>query len=483
MVCPRPVTSPVTIDGDGARPGPDVVGFTTLLPLTYVPRFNGRVTGGERRLMANRLGVDPQVLALAVARMTESVGNSFLIVVLPLFIGSELVSGATFGLTEVAITGIVLSLFGLVNSPLQPFTGRLSDRAGRRKVFVLVGLVLIGVASFAYSLASAYWHLVGLRVLQGVAGALIIPTTVALVNDLASDGNRGGNMGTYNTFRLVGFGVGPVAAGVVISAGPYAVAVGGETTFVVNGFHAAFYVATVTASLSFALVALLVRDPDVPEAEAGEALFDGFSVRDRSGRGVLDPVFTLGLASFFMAVGIALFATLGDIVNERLAQDATMFGLQFAAFILAQIPLQAPIGRATDFYGRKQFIVLGMALLVPTTLAQGIVLDSWLMLGARFAQGVAGAMVFAPALALAGDLAPAGRSGGTLSVLTMAFGFGVALGPLASGFLVAFGFVVPFAFGAALAVVGLALVQTQVEETVTDRRSLLEPFTKLLGGG
>jgi len=427
--------------------------------------------------MANRLGVDPQVLALAVARMTESVGNSFLIVVLPLFIGSEFVSGATFGLTEVAITGIILSLFGLVNSPLQPFTGRLSDRVGRRKIFVLVGLVLIGVASFSYSLASTYWHLVGLRVMQGVAGALIIPTTVALVNDLASDANRGGNMGTYNTFRLVGFGVGPIAAGVVVSAGPYAVDVG-AISLGINGFDAAFYVATLTATLSFALVTLLVRDPEVPETAAGDSLLGGFSVRDRSGRGVLDPVFTLGLASFFMAVGIALFATLGEIVNERLAQDATMFGLQFAAFVIPQILFQAPIGRATDFYGRKRFIVLGMAMLVPTTFVQGVVLDSWLMFLARFAQGVAGAMVFAPALALAGDLAPEGRSGGTLSVLTMAFGFGVAIGPISSGFLVAYGFVVPFAFGAALAVVGLVLVWTQVEETVTDRRSMLAAFTE-----
>jgi len=83
-------------------------------------------------------------------------------------------------------------------------------------------------------------------------------------------------------------------------------------------------------------------------------------------------------------------------------------------------------------------------------------------------------MVFAPALALAGDLAPDGRSGGTLSVLTMAFGFGVAAGPLSSGFLVAYGFVVPFAVGAALAFFGLILVWTQVEETVTDRRSIAE---------
>jgi MFS family permease len=229
----------------------------------------------------------------------------------------------------------------------------------------------------------------------------------------------------------------------------------------------------VTATLSFALVSLFVRDPEVPETEAGDSLGEALSITDRAGRGVLDPVFTLGVASFFMAVGITLFATLGEIVNERLAQNATMFGLQFAAFVLAQIVLQAPIGRATDFFGRKPFIVLGMALLAPTTLLQGVVLDPWLMFAARFAQGVAGAMVFAPALALAGDLAPAGRSGSTLSVLTMAFGIGVALGPLASGVLVEFGFVVPFASGAVLAAVGTVLVWSQVEETVTARRSFL----------
>ncbi len=417
-------------------------------------------------------GVDRQVLALALARMTESVGNSFLIVVLPLFIGSEYLSGGTLGLSEVALTGIVLALFGLVNSPLQPFTGRLSDRTGRRKIFVLAGLVLIGVASFAYSLATAYWHLIGLRVLQGIAGALIIPTTVALVNDLAADTNRGGNMGTYNTFRLVGFGVGPIAAGLVISAGPYVVDLG-TVAISFNGFDAAFYIATLTATLSFALVSVFIHDPDVPRAEAGESL-GGMAVFDRSGRGVLDPVFTLGVASFFMAFGIALFATLGEIVNVRLNQGATWFGLQFAAFVIAQIFLQAPIGRATDFWGRKRFIVVGMALLVPTTVLQGVVMDSAAMFLVRFAQGIAGAMVFAPALALAGDLAPDGRSGGTLSVLTMAFGFGVAAGPLSSGFLVSYGFVVPFAVGAALAFLGLVLVWTQVEETVTERRSIAE---------
>jgi MFS family permease len=411
-------------------------------------------------------GVDPQVIALALARMSESVGNSFLIVVLPLFIASDFVSGGTFGLTEVALTGVVLSLFGLVNSPLQPFTGRLSDRTGRRKIFVLFGLAILVAASLSYSFVTAYWQLIGLRVLQGIAGAFIIPTTVALVNDLATDDNRGGNMGTYNTFRLVGFGVGPVAAGGVVAAGPYDLAVVGQ----LSGFDAAFYFAAFTATVAFVLVTLLIDDPEIEPTDSNDES-TSIAVFDPTGKHVFDPVFTLGIISFFMAIGIAIFATLGDIVNQRLDQGPTMFGLQFAAFVLAQILLQAPIGRATDFYGRRRFIVIGMALLVPTTAVQGVILDSWLMFGARFAQGVAGAMVFAPSLALAGDIANEGSSGTTLSVLTMAFGFGVAAGPLLSGFLVSFGFHVPFTLAAGLALLGTGLVVTQIEEVRTPNHS------------
>lgn len=465
--------------------------------------------------MTNPFGVNPQVLILAIARMAESIGNSFLIVVLPLYIATDHITGSALAgldlifvglaillaavvllhtgvgrrvlwlvpalvvalillervgltLTEVAITGIILSLSGFVSSPLQPYTGRLSDQLARRKVFVLVGLLILGTASAGYVLATNYWHLGALRILQGVAAAFIIPTTVALVNDLATTENRGGNMGTYNTFRLVGFGAGPVAAGILVEAGPYSLSFAGAD-LAMTGYTAAFALAAVTAATSFLLVLLFIRDPDIEPQDVDR---DGLDIPmlGRTDGQLLDPVFTLGIVSFFMAVGIALFATLGDLINTRLGQGEGWFGLQFAAFVIAQIALQAPIGRATDFYGRKGFIVLGTALLIPTTLAQGIVTDSLLMFIARFLQGVAGAMVFAPALALAGDIAPEDESGSTLSVLTMSFGFGVAIGPLLSGFLVELGFIVPFAFGAGLAAIGVILVQTQVEETVTSTR-------------
>jgi len=273
-------------------------------------------------------------------------------------------------------------------------------------------------------------------------------------------------MGVYNTFRLVGFGAGPAVAGAVVSRGPYALP-GGMT---IDGFAAAFYIATITATVSYVLVTVLVSDPESTVANAGADL--SIPVFNRSGPNLLDPIFTLGVASLFMATAIALFATIQPQVNARLEQGSTWFGLQFAAFIIAQVALQTPIGRACDRYGRRPFIVVGMVLLIPTTLVQGFILSSALMFVARLFQGIAAAMVFAPSLALAGDLAGEGESGSKLSVLTMAFGYGIAIGPLSSGALVGFGFRVPFVFGTVLAVFGAILVYTQVEETLESTASV-----------
>jgi len=404
--------------------------------------------------------VDRRVLALAGARMADGIGNSFLIIVIPLYVTSGVVGGTAFGLEESLIIGVILSLFGFLNSSFQPVTGRLSDRLGRRKPFILAGLAGLTLTNIAYVVAETYVSLLVIRGLQGVSVAFIIPASVALVNELASSGDRGGNMGVYNTFRLVGFGAGPAVAGAVVNLGPYALPGG----VVINGFDAAFYIATITATISYVMVTVLVSDPASTAANAGADL--SIPIRDRTGPNLLDPIFTLGLASFFMATGIALFATIQPEVNARLEQGATWFGLQFAAFILAQVALQTPIGRACDRYGRRPFIVAGMVLLVPTTLVQGFILSSVVMFVARLFQGVAAAMVFAPSLALAGDLAGKGESGSKLSVLTMAFGYGIAAGPLSSGVLVGFGFRVPFVFGSVLAVFGAILVYTQVEETL-----------------
>ena len=442
------------------------------------------------------LGTDRRVLALAMARMADALGNSFLIIVLPGYIASGQIDvtgivGSTWPLvgevTVPLLIGVVLSLFGLLNSFGQPFTGRFSDRTGKRKLFILVGLAMFGVASALYPFVSSYAAVVAIRAFQGLGAAFTIPGTIALVNEYSTDNSeRGGNFGVFNTFRLAGFGFGPIVAGLLVTGGLGAVATeggGSPTTAVaeyalpallgggaVSGYTAAFGVAVAGAVVSFVLVSLFVNDPEDSGAEAGTDL--SIAVLDRSGGSFLDPVFVLGVGTFFMATGIAVFATLQEDINAALGQGPFLFSIQFAAVVIANVVFQVPLGSASDRFGRRPFIVGGFALLVPSLLAQaylvvpGAVTSPLLMVGARLLQGVAVAAVFAPSLALAGDLAREGDSGTKLSVLTMAFGLGVAAGPTAAGFLVRYGLAVPFVFAAALGLAALLLVYTQVSDTV-----------------
>lgn len=403
------------------------------------------------------LGVDREIFTLGIARMMDSIGNSFLAVVLPLYIASGVISGGTLGLSVSLITGIIISAFGFLNSIGQVFTGRWSDRLGNRKLFIVTGLAILAIANFAYTFSGSYVVTLVIRAIQGVGVAFTVPATIALVNELSTDANRGGSMGTFNTFRLLGFGIGPMVAGGVVSAGPYSI-----LGFSLTGFDAAFYIATIGAALGAVLVLALVADSENTHAEAGDDI--SVAVFDHDGDHLLDPIFALGVASLFMAVGIAFFSTIQTEINTHLNQGATLFGIEFGAFVISQVLLQTPIGKASDEYGRRSFILAGLVVLIPATLAQGLVTTPLFMIAARAIQGIAGAMVFAPALALAGDLAGEGQSGSQLSVLTMAFGLGSAIGPLSSGFLVSYGFIYPFAFAAVLALVGAVIVYTQVEE-------------------
>jgi Major Facilitator Superfamily. len=419
--------------------------------------------------LSSTVDTDYRVIVLALARMVGAVGNSFLIVVLPLYVASPLINvdqlvGVSVGIGSVSVTvteplliGLVLSLFGFLNSFSQPWTGGLSDRVGARKPFILAGILLLGTASGAYAFAGSYLTLVVLRAIQGIGAALTIPATIALVNEYAASADeRGGNFGVFNTFRLIGFGFGPIVAGGVVEAGPY------NTPFgTLSGFDAAFVTACAGAYLSFSLVYALVHDAD----ESGAAASKDVSISVRGEDRLLDPVFALGLATIVMGICIALFATLQVQINARLGQAAVWFGIQFAAVTIANIVFQVPVGRACDRFGRRPFLMAGFLLLIPTTLLQGIVMTPLTMVGIRFLQGIAVALVFAPSLALAGDVANEGESGSTLSVLTMGFGLGVALGPLASGWLVSYGFMAPFVAGAALSVMAFVTVVSQVAET------------------
>ena len=119
----------------------------------------------------------------------------------------------TFGI-DAATAGVTLALFFVPFAVLQYPVGSLSDRTGRF-LPVVVGSMLYGVAIVAVALAPGYEIAAALLVLVGICGALVSPTTMALVTDIVPATERGAAMGGFNVFGSLGMLSGFLVGGVV----------------------------------------------------------------------------------------------------------------------------------------------------------------------------------------------------------------------------------------------------------------------------
>lgn len=119
----------------------------------------------------------------------------------------------TFGI-DAGTAGLTLALFFVPFAVLQYPVGALSDRVGRF-VPVVLGSMLYGGAIIAVVFAPSYNIAAGLMVLVGVCGALVSPTTMALVTDIVPATERGAAMGGFNVFGSLGMLSGFLVGGVI----------------------------------------------------------------------------------------------------------------------------------------------------------------------------------------------------------------------------------------------------------------------------
>ena len=138
------------------------------------------------------IGANPVVLALSLGRLGDGIGNSILFVVLPIYIAKLPAPG--FNIPDSFKVGIALSLFGLTAGILQPLMGALSDRLNVRKAFVVIGLLILGGATLAYTFSSQYIYVLIFRVLQGFGLSITIPATVAILTNSTERRTRGGTL-------------------------------------------------------------------------------------------------------------------------------------------------------------------------------------------------------------------------------------------------------------------------------------------------
>jgi MFS family permease len=159
-----------------------------------------------REILARASWRDPALSSASHAGMVNNLNDGLAWGLFPLFF-------AAAGL-DVAQIGILSFTYPAVWGLLQLWIGALSDRWGR-KWLISSGMLVQGGALAVIALVRGFWPWVGGTALLGVGTAMVYPTLLAAVGDVAHPRWRASAVGVYRLWRDGGYAVGALLAGVL----------------------------------------------------------------------------------------------------------------------------------------------------------------------------------------------------------------------------------------------------------------------------
>lgn len=107
----------------------------------------------------------------------------------------------------------ILDIYGFLVAGFLITMGTLGDRIGRRKL-LMIGALAFGVASIVAAYSTSANMLIGTRALLGIAGATLMPSTLALIRNMFHDDRqRTTAISVWMTSFMIGMVIGPLSAG------------------------------------------------------------------------------------------------------------------------------------------------------------------------------------------------------------------------------------------------------------------------------
>lgn len=407
-------------------------------------------------------------LTILIAQFMNLIDVTIVNVALP-----SLQSGlnATESQIEWVVAGYIL-VFALGLLPM----GRYGDIVGRKRLF-LIGVASFTIASVLCGLAPTIEFLVAARILQGAAGAIMMPQVMAIAQNLFPPKARGGAFALFGLTAGLAAVTGPILGGVLINAD--IMGMGWRPIFLINlpiGLFAFIAAARLVPDLpgnrslrndwggiAFIAAAMLALIFPLVEGRmfgwpwwcfalmaASAPLFIGFVLwearQDRLGRPQVMPVsllkawnFALGgvLSLVYFSAMPALFLVLALFLQQGFGFDPLSSGL-------ATVPFPVGILLASIISGRlgprwqKQRIIVGVSMLIvgmfwlrQVVLAVDTSVDHWDLLLPLFIGGLGTATSIAPLFQtiLAGvPVRDAGAGSGALQAIQQAGGaLGIAI--------------------------------------------------------
>lgn len=392
------------------------------------------------------VGVTTNVLVLGIVSMLTDMSSEMIYPILPLF------------LTAIGATGLIIGLIEgaaeTTASLLKVVSGWYSDRTGRRRNLVIGGYAASSVTKPFLAIATSYWHVLGIRIVERVGKGVRSAPRDALIADSSPREYHGRAFGFHKAMDSAGSVLGPV---LVL---PFLLLAGAAVTE--HTYRMIFLISAVPALAAVAFGLAFVRERvGEPQKHVGK-----FSKEIRS----------LGRPFWLLMIVVAVFY-IGEISYAFLILRASEEGVGVVMTILMYILFNAvfvltalPAGDMSDRFGRKPVIIASFLLFI---LMSGVMAmaNSVILLSTGFAiyglykgtsEGVFKAYVT--------DVVHTGIRGTALGAFHTVVGFVMLPGGIVAGLLWdGVGHWATFLYGVVTAVIALLLLLVLTRRTEIER--------------
>jgi MFS family permease len=305
--------------------------------------------------------------------------------------------------------GLIIFLFSLSAALARPFSGKLADNVGRKKVMIW-GAIIGTLTCLSYTLAgiqASYFSLVFFLVLRFIHGfsAGFLPTgATALVTDMLTPEQRSVGMGIWGTFISAGFGAGQMLASWITSN---------------SSIEVLFLVATGFGFVTFIIVNQLEETLPNPKPFHKDFLkvkfVDVFE----------PPVIPAATVMFLSTISTGIIFVIAQEIAKFLDLNKGWF---FGFYVISTILVRLFASRLSDIIGRRKTIVIGQVFLACSMIMVAFSRDVYMFTIAAIVFGLSTGVNSPTIFAWTADLSKVERRGVGAGTLFIALELGIMVG-------------------------------------------------------
>ncbi len=353
-----------------------------------------------------KVKISKQVFILGMVSLFTDIASEMLYPVTPIFLTVVLGS-------SMAVVGLIEGIAEVTSGLLKGYFGNLSDKLGKRSIFVVFGY---GISALAKSLPGIFQNIpvvltsrVSDRIGKGIRTA---PRDALLAS--YSNGNSGAVFGFHRALDTLGAAIGPVLALVLLNFYP-------------NNFQLIFLAAFVPSVIAVVFT-LFVKDNDASSNEKSKKNYLEFW---KSAPNQYKQV--LVLITIFSLVNSSDVFLILKSQNITHSSSLAIFGYVFYNIIYAIFSY--PLGGLADKYGKQKVFSFGLMIFSAVYFGFAFLNDINLIWILFALYGIYAASTEGVSKAWISDLIPSEQRGSAIGLLTMLSSFSVMLGSFLTGIL------------------------------------------------